>query len=587
MVCPECQVLTSPRMVTMMNGLLSLLKYGLDLAYGGFGTNLGHRGKFVPENLRVLGEDTYAVGSARYSPRGMDVDGVVDELATLLTSGRLSQQKRDLLKKVYEEYDGAEALINVQQLIVTSPEFHTNGLARTLETPRIPPQRRPPSDKPYRAVVQVQLTGGWDSFGVLVPDVCSGKNTAGSTIDDQFRQVRGDLAKNTYKSPFRVDAPNSQPCSKFVIHEQIPILKDLYDEDSLVFIANAGVLNTANTNRENFNDETVTTLFAHNFMSWENAQVDPYQEEQNTGVLGRMASVLRGKGYSTSAISINNPSRATEGDIDMVPIIMSTQGPTTFNRRPDVEEHFNLTEYASIFNAQSDDYTSLFGDTWSNQFVNGIDESAFMTDILSQVDTVGSLKGTYGFEMISKLMQTKDMRGTDRDVYYTTYSTWDSHSGNELFLEIHLKALNDALAAFVEDLKDKDLWDKVAIVITSDFGRTITGNANAGTDHAWGGHYMVFGGAVKGGFLGEYPSDLTDDSPLNVGRGRFIPTTPWESIWYGVGEWMGLEGEAEMKKFLPNVDKATASPDVHGPFTREDMFRRDTRSLLRSTGAKK
>lgn len=584
MVCPECQVLTSPRMVTFMNGLFSLLKYGLDTAYGGFGTKLGYDDiGFTQEADRQLGDDHFAVGSTRYIPKDLDAKGIIDELATLLTSGRLSQEKRDVLKKVYEKYDRTEGLINVQQLIVTSPEFHTNALARGSGEARKPPEQREPSEKPYRAVVHLQLPGGWDSFNILIPDVCSGKNAAGDKVNDQFRKVRGILAKDIYKSAYPISPKgNRQPCSKFVIHKSIPILSDLYDEGSLVFLPNAGVLNTAETNKENYWDETKTVLFAHNFMDWELQQVDPYKQQRSTGVLGRMASILKSKGYKATAVSINDPSRATEGDPDMVPLIMGSQGPTEFNRRPSAESHFNLTGYASAMNAQSDAYSSLFGDTWSHQFVNGVDESAFMGKILDGVTVLPALEEQYnGFNMISKLMQTKDLRGSDRDMYFMKFRTWDSHWNNNYSLELGLDALNAGLTAFVADLKDKGLWDKVAIVITSDFGRTLTGNANEGTDHAWGGHYMVFGGAVKGGFLGEYPSDLTEESPLNIGRGRIIPTTPWESIWNGVGEWMGVQGTSEMKKLLPNLAVAEGK-NVHGPFTKDDMFVKDKRSLLRS-----
>ena len=72
--------------------------------------------------------------------------------------------------------------------------------------------------------------------------------------------------------------------------------------------------------------------------------------------------------------------------------------------------------------------------------------------------------------------------------------------------------------------------EQVAIATLSDFGRTLTSNGR-GTDHAWGGNHVVMGGEVRGGqILGAYPSTLakSDANPLNIGRGRLIPTTPWE-----------------------------------------------------------
>ena len=56
--------------------------------------------------------------------------------------------------------------------------------------------------------------------------------------------------------------------------------------------------------------------------------------------------------------------------------------------------------------------------------------------------------------------------------------------------------------------------------------------------------------------LGEYPNDLTDNGPLNIGkgRGRMIPSTPWDSVWYGIAQWMGVESEADLDTVLPNRD---------------------------------
>jgi hypothetical protein len=58
---------------------------------------------------------------------------------------------------------------------------------------------------------------------------------------------------------------------------------------------------------------------------------------------------------------------------------------------------------------------------------------------------------------------------------------------------------------------------------------------------------------MKGGnILGEYPSDITASSPLNIGRGCIIPTTSWDSVWNGVVEWMGVHSEADLDYCLPN-----------------------------------
>ncbi len=62
-----------------------------------------------------------------------------------------------------------------------------------------------------------------------------------------------------------------------------------------------------------------------------------------------------------------------------------------------------------------------------------------------------------------------------------------------------------------------------------------------GTDHAWAGNHMVMGGALKGGrVFGTFPDKLGDDGSANIGRGRVIPDMPWEGVWKGLAQWMGV-----------------------------------------------
>lgn len=114
------------------------------------------------------------------------------------------------------------------------------------------------------------------------------------------------------------------------------------------------------------------------------------------------------------------------------------------------------------------------------------------------------------------------------------------------------KDLNSALASFVQEMTLQGIWNSTTVVITSDFGRTLTPNSGVGSDHAWGGNYFVAGGSVKGGRIhGEYPADITDAGPLNVGRGRLIPTTSWESILNSCLQWMGVP-DKNLDYCLPN-----------------------------------
>ena len=80
---------------------------------------------------------------------------------------------------------------------------------------------------------------------------------------------------------------------------------------------------------------------------------------------------------------------------------------------------------------------------------------------------------------------------------------------------------------------------------------------------------MLLGGALKGGVIhGAFPTDLTKHGPLILSRGRIIPSTPWEALWHGVCEWMGVHASL-MTEVLPNHDHFPPEQLV----TKEQLFR--------------
>ena len=70
----------------------------------------------------------------------------------------------------------------------------------------------------------------------------------------------------------------------------------------------------------------------------------------------------------------------------------------------------------------------------------------------------------------------------------------------------------------------------------------------------WGGNYFMFGGDVKGGIIkGEYPKSFSPTEPTNVGRGRLLPTTSWDALFYGLTQWMGITNQNEIDVSLKFV----------------------------------
>ena len=99
--------------------------------------------------------------------------------------------------------------------------------------------------------------------------------------------------------------------------------------------------------------------------------------------------------------------------------------------------------------------------------------------------------------------------GLPTRVYYASQGGFDTHAGQLGTHDRLMTELNDALSAFVADLKQQGNFDRVLLMTFSEFGRRVAENANGGTDHGAAAPMFVLGGAVKAGLFGKYPS-LTD-----------------------------------------------------------------------------
>jgi len=264
------------------------------------------------------------------------------------------------------------------------------------------------------------------------------------------------------------------------------------------------------------------------------------------------------------------------------PMVIGNGGSTTFNDRPLHETLFDAADYVYELNNVSAIGSNLFGDEFGQEFTKGIDQAEFVKDALNNA-TIGSAWPSSGapsfvkrLQVISKLINTKDKRGVDRDFFFAAQGGYDHHSDMKESLRNRFEDLNEGLSLFVQELKDQDHWDDTTIVIASDFARTITANGGEGSDHAWGGHYMLMGGKVDGGkMIGKYPSDITPTGDLHVGRGRIMPTTSWESVLTGICEHMGVTTEEELDLCLPNRKKAFGTPDdiFSEAFTESDLYK--------------
>jgi uncharacterized protein (DUF1501 family) len=167
-------------------------------------------------------------------------------------------------------------------------------------------------------------------------------------------------------------------------------------------------------------------------------------------------------------------------------------------------------------------------------------------------------------------LNTKGTLGMKRQIFFCTLGGFDTHTnetstdptqpnnaGNQGNL---LTQFSQAARAFYDEMNAQQNSNSVTLFTISDFGRTFqpsgTGAGAVGSDHAWGSHAFIMGGAVLGGTLyGAYPT-LALNSPDDDGgnRGRWIPTTAIDQYGATLASWYGLPANL-LTTVFPNLSK--------------------------------
>mmetsp|Transcript_34397 Transcript_34397/g.94802 ORF Transcript_34397/g.94802 Transcript_34397/m.94802 type:complete len:1606 (+) Transcript_34397:291-5108(+) len=587
LVSPEAELGTAPYLLGFFNGMLSLIKNGLSSCEGGFGTSdgIGCRSNRAHEASQGDLAFAPAVPTAAAS--------VVDELALLLTAGRLDPHVRGVIVGAYNQtraaLGAAAALQRAQRLFLFSSEFHATNINALDASARQQPAAQTYHRKPYKAIVVFYLEGGADSFNMLVPHSgCTPNSGGGGDLAAQYETERGP-AKLDRSSLLQIDAPPcgdmcTQPCSKFGLHPRLDYLQSLYNRGDAAFVANIGQLIQPVTKDEfKVGSKPVpASLFAHNFARQGSHTLDP-QLAPAKGVLGRMNEALSAapSRYTVASYSLDGHKRILEGDVP-ADILDATEGVVKLHSA--LADDQTKADLASVTSRRS---SSVFGDTYGGLLQSALRFSDHVGGVLDQVEPqiVQSFPDTQmgkKLRQVAKLVRAHEQLETERATFFVGLGGFDAHKDLGTTLDANLDHVDNALAAFVEELRNASLLDSVAIFSQSDFARTLTSNGQ-GTDHGWGGNHFLIGGGVDGGrIFGEFPSDLTDDSPINVGRGRFIPQLGWEGVWHGLAQWFGVEGDVDMDYVLPNR-RNFAPRQLLGEST---LFKRDASRRVRQLRAR-
>lgn len=424
----------------------------------------------------------------------------------------------------------------------------SSGLLATLSGLRLAHAQTLPAGD-YKALVCIFLLGGNDGFNMLVPREQS--------VYDVYAATRQNLAI-ARDSLLPVSAA-SQAYSDFGLHPQLPNMKNLYETGRLAFLANVGAL-VEPVGKNAYRARTARLppqLFSH---SDQQAFLQSLQRNHGhrNGWAGRAADVLA-EVNANDRLSMNislSGSNLWQSGAGVLPYSLSPDGVVSLaytNRKSADPRHRRRVQAFENILAQPQDH--LFARVHAGMQRTAWDLAdevgAALADIPPLATAFPQSRLAQSLHMTARMIAARSNLNVSRQTFFIGIGNFDTHDDQLAHQWRLLGELDAALKAFYDATVELGVADKVTAFTASDFGRTLTSNGD-GTDHAWGGHQLIMGGAVKGGDIyGTMPS-FAIGSNDDVGEGRIIPTLSIDQYGATLARWFGLPQSAFPEVF-PNL----------------------------------
>jgi len=411
----------------------------------------------------------------------------------------------------------------------------------------------------YKALICVFLYGGNDGNNTVVPNDAAGYAN--------YASVRGPLALAQASLLPLVDGTGAAP---FALHPALggaTGLQGLWDAGQLAVVANVGTLLHPLTQAQYLASSVPVpqNLFSHidQQHQWQSSLSDA---PSNTGWGGRLADQVAALNASSTVpamISTAGNNLFVTGSASQALAIPTTgtfglagigTSSAAIARRTALETLLGLDRGPDLVNAAQD---VMAGSLKSAEIVNPI-----LASTTTPVSAYFASQ-TSGFARqllaIAKLIEARAVLGARRQVFLVSLGSFDTHS---LELRTHdtlFAELGSGLKAFHDAMNGIGVGPSVTSFTLSDFSRTLKPNSTGGTDHAWGNHHFVAGGAVKGRKMyGRWPT-LALGGPDDAGsEGRWIPTIAVDQYAATLASWFGVNAQG-LSAVLPNLAAFTPS----------------------------